>query len=74
MSQRELFDRLRKAMRSISEHPKTAAQMASIFEEFVVSVEEIACDLETMSDDQVGRKLEEIVALSLKADEICHES
>jgi len=67
MSQRELFDRLRKAMNSISEHPKTAAQMTSIFEEFVVSVEEIACDLETMSDDQVGRNLEEIIALSLKA-------
>ncbi len=60
MNQRELLERLKVAMDGISRNPKTAAEVAPLFEDFVVSMEEIAHDLGTATDEQVARDLEEV--------------
>ena len=61
MNQKELLNRLRIAMDGISRNPKTAVEVAPLFEDFVVSMEEIAHDLETATDEQVAKDLEEVL-------------
>lgn len=60
VKQQELLDRLKKAIDNISKSPKTAAEVMSLLEDFVTSLEEISEDLATMPDEQVARNLREI--------------
>ncbi len=61
--QKELLDRLRNALDSIPKNARTAGIATRLLEEFVLSVEEIAKDLEKRTDAQVARDLEGIVHL-----------
>jgi hypothetical protein len=67
MMQKESFERLKKAMDVISNNPKTAAEVSLLFEEFVASIEEIACDLATISDEQVAENLKECVSAIMES-------
>ncbi len=67
MMQKESFERLKKAMDVISSNPKTAAEVSLLFEEFVASIEEIACDLATISDEQVAENLKECVSAVMES-------
>ena len=68
MLQISLFKRLRKAMDTISENPKTLAEVSFLFEEFVFSMEEIAHDLVTNSDECVAENVKEVAAVLHKID------
>ena len=59
--QQELFDRLKEALDKISGSPETAAQVDALFEDFVISFEEIAADLKTTSDEDLAATLRAIV-------------
>ena len=59
--QKELFERLRDALDTISKSPETADEVALLFEDFVITFEEIAGDLETTSDKETAATLKEIV-------------
>ena len=61
MSQTDLFGRLKRAMDTISRNPKTSAGVSSLFEEFVASIEEIAHDLSTDSDECVAEDVNAIL-------------
>ena len=62
--ERKLFDRLKKALSSISQNPKTAIEVTKLLEDFVVSLEEIVGDLEEMSDERTASILREIIHAS----------
>jgi predicted transcriptional regulator len=62
MKERELFERLKRAMEIISKSPKTAAEVSLIFEDFIATLEEIAEDLATTPDEQVSKDLKDIIA------------
>jgi hypothetical protein len=68
MSQTDLFERLKRAMNTISKNPKTLAEVSFLFEDFVVSMEEIAYDLTTDSDERVAENVREAAAILQKAD------
>jgi len=68
MPQIGLFERLKRAMNTISENPKTLAEVSFLFEEFVASVEEIADDLGTDSDEHVAGNVREVAAILQEAD------
>ncbi|MFC1715579.1 hypothetical protein ACFL6S_18050 [Candidatus Poribacteria bacterium] len=59
--QQEIFDRLKKVLDDISKSPKTAAQVALLFEDFVASCEQIAIDLKETSDEETAAILKAIV-------------
>ncbi len=59
--QQKIFDRLKKVLDDISKSPKTAAQVALLFEDFVTSFEEIAMDLKKTSDEETAATLKAIV-------------
>ena len=59
--QQALFDRLKNALDNISTSPKTAAEVALIFKDMVISFEEIAADLKTESDAETATTLKTIV-------------
>jgi len=59
--QRELFDRLENALDTISRSPKTAFEVALIFENLVTSFEEIAEDLVATPDEEAAEALRRIV-------------
>ncbi len=61
--QQELLERLRKATDTIWRNPRTTAEAALIFEEFVSSFEQIAADLSEFPDGQVAGDLHEIIQL-----------
>lgn len=61
MTKRELFDRLETAISAISINPKTLCEVNLLLEDFIVSIEEIANDLEIDSDDCVAKRLKEII-------------
>jgi hypothetical protein len=69
MLQIGLFGRLKRAMNTISENPKTLAEVSFLFEEFVASMEEIAYDLMTDSDEYVAQNVREVAAISQRADD-----
>jgi len=58
----ELFDRLRKTTDIIWENPMTSAKVILILEELVSSLEQIAADLATNSDEYMARELDEIIS------------
>ena len=64
MNQQELFERLKRAMDIIKQNPRTSAEVAGIFREFVESMEEIVDDLATTSDEQIAETLRELVTIS----------
>lgn len=66
----ELFDRLRSALDNISGSPKTAAEVSLIFEDLVVSLEEIATDLKMTSDDQTAATLKAIIHTTMPINDI----
>ena len=59
--QQDLFTRLEDALSYISKSPKTAAEVILIFEDLVISLEEIAGDLKATSDEQEARILRDLV-------------
>ncbi len=59
--QQKLLDRLKDALGEISKSPETAAEVTLIFEEMVISFEEIASDLKTESDEETATALKTIV-------------
>jgi len=59
--QQELFNRLENVLNNISGNPETATQVTSLFEDFVISFEEIATDLEAISDEEMAATLRAIV-------------
>lgn len=59
--QQRLFNRLKNVLDVISENPETAAQVTSLLEDFVISLEEIAADLQAMSDEEMAATLRAIV-------------
>lgn len=59
--QQRLFDRLKNALDVISESPETAVQVTSLLEDFAISLEEIAADLQAMSDEEMAATLRAIV-------------
>ena len=59
--EQKLFARLEKALSSISQNPKTAVEVTRIFDDFVVSLEDIVDDLETTSDEQTAATLRAIL-------------
>ena len=68
MLQIDPFERLKRAMDTISENPKTLAEVSFLFEEFVASIEEIAHDLAIDSDEFVAENVREIAAVLHKID------
>ena len=68
MLQIGLFERLKRAMNTISENPKTLAEVSFLFEEFVASIEEIAHDLGTDSDEHVAENVREVAVILQEAD------
>ena len=60
--QQELFDRLKRATDIIWENPMTSAKVILILEELVSSLEQIATDLTTNSDEHMARELNEIIS------------
>jgi len=68
MLQTDLFERLKRAMDTISENPKTLAEVSFLFGEFVASMEEIAYDVMTDSDERVAENVREAAAILQKAD------
>ena len=61
----ELFERLKNALDDISKSPKTAAEVTLLFEDLVVSFEEIASDLKTISDEETAATLRTIVSATV---------
>ena len=61
MFQTYLFERLKMAMDTISKNPKTSAEVSFLLEEFVASIEEIAHDLSTDSDECVAENVNAIL-------------
>jgi predicted metal-dependent enzyme (double-stranded beta helix superfamily) len=61
MRQQELFDRLENALNYISDNPKTAAEVNLMFEDLVISFEEIASDLRATSDEQEAKILKGLI-------------
>jgi len=59
--EQELLDRLNKVLSSISQNPKTATEVLRIFEDFVVSLEEIADELDASSDERTAATLRAIL-------------
>ncbi len=59
--QQELSDRLKKVLDNISKSPETSAQVTLLLEDFVISCEEIAIDLEETSDEETAATLKAIV-------------
>lgn len=59
--QQKLLDQLKNALNSISKSPATSAEVELIFEDFVISLEEIAYDLKTMPDEEVAANLKAII-------------
>jgi hypothetical protein len=68
MLQIDPFERLKRAMDTISENPKTLTEVSFLFEEFVASIEEIAHDLAIDSDEFVAENLREVAAILQEAD------
>lgn len=68
MLQTDLFKRLKRAMDTISENPKTLAEVSFLFGEFVASIEEIAHDLAIDSDEHVAENVREVAAILQEAD------
>ena len=64
VGKQELFDRLMKALSSISQNPKTATEVNRILEDFVISLEEIVDDLKATSDEQTAAALRMIIHAS----------
>ena len=60
--QQELFDRLKRATDIIWENPMTSVKVILILEELVSSLEQIATDLTTNSDEHMARELNEIIS------------
>ena len=60
-TQQKLFSRLRMALDNISESPETAEVVARIFENFVISIEDIVDDLKATPDIEVAAILKAIV-------------
>ena len=60
-TQQKLFSRLRKTIDNISESPETAAVVTRIFENFVISIEDIVDDLKTTPDIEVAANLKAII-------------
>ncbi len=65
--ERKLFARLEKALSSISQNPKTAAEIVRIFDDFVISLEDIVDDLEATSDEQTAATLRAILHATSRA-------
>jgi hypothetical protein len=59
--QQKLLDQLKDALNNISKSPATSAEVELIFEDFVASLEEIADDLKTMSDEEIAASLKAII-------------
>jgi len=59
--QQKLFNRLKDVLDVVSESPETAAQVTSLLEDFVISLEEIATDLQAISDEEMAATLKAIV-------------
>ena len=59
--QQKLCNRIKDVLNVISESRETAAQVTSLLEDFVISLEEIAADLRTMSDEEMAATLRAIV-------------
>ena len=59
--QQELFERLKSVLDEISKSPETSTQVISLFEDFVLSFEEIAMDLKEASDKETAAILKAIV-------------
>ena len=62
-TQQKLFSRLKIALDNISESPETADIVATIFENFVISIEDIVDDLKATPDIEVAAILRAIVNL-----------
>jgi len=59
--QQRLFNRLKNVLDVISESSETAVQVTSLLEDFVISLGEIAADLQTISDEEMAATLRAIV-------------
>ena len=68
MPQTDLFERLKRAMNTISENPKTLSEVSFLFEEFVASMEQIAYDVTIDSDENVAGNVREVAAILQEAD------
>ena len=60
----KLFKRLKDVLDDISKSPATAAEVDLLFEDLVVSFEEIAADLKMMSDEETAANLKMIVNMT----------
>ena len=65
--EQKLFERLKKVLSSISQNPKTAIEVTRIFEDFVVSLEEIADELDATSDERTAATLRAILHATTRA-------
>lgn len=59
--EQKLFARLEKALNSISQNSETAVEVTRIFDDFVISLEDIVDDLETTPDEQTAATLRAIL-------------
>lgn len=61
VKQQKLLNRLESVLDAISECPATSAEATVLFEDFVITFEEIANDLKTTSDKETANTLRMIV-------------
>ncbi len=62
--QQRLLERLKNALDDISKSPATAAEVVPLFEDLVVSFEQIADDLKTISDEETASTLKAIIHIT----------
>lgn len=65
--EQKLFERLKKALNSITQNPNTAVEVTRIFDDFVASLEDIVDDLEATSDEQTAATLRAILHATSRA-------